>query len=192
MIDWWTGTAGVLVGAVIGSLIGSAIPLWWAQRLRRIERRGEIDAMLAEAFRVSLNLRELIGTTHLQPMPRFRLPIGLTEQALPKLVGDQVLDPNELYALVEYVNRIDELNKGLDRAEDAAAQSSPQIASLHGRNVTAADAILNEKLQRHANEPLWVAVSQALLRLQDQREPGWVWSLASKEPPPARRAAPAA
>jgi len=30
------------VGALFGAVIGSCIPLWWAHRLRRIERRGHL------------------------------------------------------------------------------------------------------------------------------------------------------
>jgi hypothetical protein len=177
--DWWAGAASALFGAVIGS----CIPLWWSRRLRRIERRGEIIAMHVELFRVFLTLRELIAAGIAAPL--YRLPISITEHALPKLIGDGVLDSNEVYALVEFVNRIEEMNRGLDRAGNAhALQDARLLLSEHKRNVAKATEILEEKLERHRGQSVFDATEDALIRLEGTGEDtSWVWNLGQMQRP---------
>ena len=47
--------------------------------------------------------------------------MSICRQALPKLIGDNVLTKAEVAALVEYVNRVEEINRGLERAGEAHA-----------------------------------------------------------------------
>jgi len=176
----WAGALGAVAGAVIGGVIGSSIPLWWAWRLRKIERGGAITAMHIELFRVVINLRMLIGDGVMAPL--YRLPIGMTEQALPKLVGDGVLDGSEVYALVEYVNRVEELNRGLDRAGQAhASKDDPWLATEFARNLAKARELLDEKLERHGGRSVFHAAEAALFRLEgddgDDEDGVWVWDL---------------
>jgi hypothetical protein len=109
----WEGAAGVI--------IGGCIPLAWSWWRRRVERRGEITGVHAEFFRIHLQLRALFDAKVEAPL--YRLPISVTSQVLPKLIGDGVLDENDVYVLIEWVNRIEELNRGLDRAGDAHASN---------------------------------------------------------------------
>jgi hypothetical protein len=179
IIDWWAGAAGALFGAVIGS----CIPLWWSWWRRWVERNGEITAMHVELFRVSLILRELIAAGMTAPL--YRLPITITQRALPKLIGDGVLDGSEVYALVEYVNRVEELNRGLDRAGNAhALQDARLLLSEHKRNVAKATELLDQQLERHDGQSVFDAVQAALFRLENaDEEPAWVWNLEQMQPP---------
>jgi FlaA1/EpsC-like NDP-sugar epimerase len=43
-IDWWAGTAGVVIGAIVAFIV----PLLWSLWQRCIERTGELTAMLEE------------------------------------------------------------------------------------------------------------------------------------------------
>jgi hypothetical protein len=139
--------------------------------------------MQVELFRVSLTLRELIAAGIAAPL--YRLPISITEHALPKLIGDGVLDGNEVYALVEFVNRIEEMNRGLDRAGNAHALQDPRLLlSEHKRNVTKAMEILEEKLERHHGQSVFDATQAALYRLEDaDEETSWVWNLGQMQRP---------
>jgi len=53
--DWWSGTAGVLIGTVLAS----AIPLWREWWRRAIERRGELWAMHTEMYLTNRALQAL-------------------------------------------------------------------------------------------------------------------------------------
>lgn len=162
MIDWWEGAAGALGGAVLGG----CIPLGWAWWRRRVERRGEIDAMQAELFRVLILLREL--RTAKVGAPLYRLPISVTEHALPKLIGDGVLTDQEGYALVEYVNRIDEVNRGLDQAAEAyASRNLAWLDEEYKRNLLKATAILEEQLERHQDQTIFDAAQAVLVRITE-------------------------
>jgi len=164
----WEGAAGVLVG--------SLIPLWWAGHRRRVERKGEIDAMHVEMHQSIIALRALINENIMAPL--YRLPVSITKLALPKLIGDGVLDANETSALVEYVNRAEEVNRGLDRAGAAhAAQNYHLIGEEHARLVAKARDILELKLERHGGDAIYDAATWALLRLQGKVDPKW-WASA--------------
>ena len=129
-ITLWEGAAGALLGAILGG----CIPLAWSLWRRRVERRGEITGMLAEVLRIQIQIRALIDAGVMAPL--YRLPIFMTGQALPKLIGDGMLDENEVYALIEWVNRIEELNRGLGRAGDAhAANDNAQARDEYSRNL---------------------------------------------------------
>jgi hypothetical protein len=122
-IHWWEGAGGALVGGLVGALVGACIPLgraWWQ---RRIERRGEITAMLEE-LRLAGDMMDALphpkrddeGREVLVTAPLYRLPLTFFELALPKLIGEGRLDEWEMHGLVEYVTRAEELNRGLQRA----------------------------------------------------------------------------
>ena len=101
--------------------------------------------MHAQLFRVHLLVRALIDAGIMAP--HHRLPIFITSQALPKLIGDGMLDENEVYALIEWVNRIEESNRGLGRAGDAhAANDNAQARDEYSRILAQARAIVEENL----------------------------------------------
>src|ERR1700733_10500244 len=101
----------------------------------RSARRGSSTyGMNGQFFRVHLRVRALIDGGIMAPL--YRLPIFMTSQALPKLIGDGMLDENEVYALIEWVNRIEESNRGLGRAGDAhAANDNAQARDEYSRNL---------------------------------------------------------
>jgi hypothetical protein len=66
--DWWSGAAGAVVGAIIGGLIGSCVPLIVSTLRRQRERRGEIDAMLAEVMLTVITLKALREARIIAPL----------------------------------------------------------------------------------------------------------------------------
>jgi hypothetical protein len=169
----WAGAASVLAGAVIGGVIGSGIPLWWARRLRRIERRGELIGMLVEMHLSLIDMNALQTDNFAAPL--YRLPVSIFKQALPKLIGEKGLGENGVSVLVEYMNRVEELNRGLDRAGSAhAARDAILIAEESSRNKLKAETIRTEKSDRHEDQTLYDGAWAALTRLEDAEVPWWV------------------
>jgi hypothetical protein len=175
-VNWWEGGAGAMAAALLGALIGGCIPLFWSWRLRRTERRGELVGMVAELHQTSLDCNSL-RTEGIQA-PLYRLPLSIFKQALPKLIGEGKLTWEEVSVLVEYVNRIDELNRGLDRAGAAhAAVAGVLLAEEFGRNCLKAEMIFETTLKRHGDQTLFDGAVSAVLDLQDA-EDRWRWDLA--------------
>jgi hypothetical protein len=163
---WWEGTAGIALGAIISA----AITFWWASWRRSTERRGEVTAMAVEMY----HARRLIGALaadHISA-PLYRLPMDMFERHLPKLVGDGVLTDNEVAALVEYVMRAEELNRGFERASAAAAMNdSVAIQQEYARNCTKAQRIMAAPPEGRS---IFEAAETALLRLSTRRRLcGW-------------------
>jgi hypothetical protein len=83
--------------------------------------------------------------------PLYRMPLRMFELSLPKLIGEGLLADKHVSALVEYVWRVEELNRGLDNAAGAAA-AGPLYENLlqgeYGRNVKKAEDILEKKEPR--------------------------------------------
>jgi hypothetical protein len=87
--------------------------------------------------------------------PLYRLPLAIFKQALPKLIGEGRLTGSEVSLRVEYVNRVDELNRRLDRAGAAhAAHTELLLAEEFGRNCLKAEAIFETALERHGGQTL--------------------------------------
>jgi hypothetical protein len=186
--DWLTGWVGALIGAVFGTMLGGCIPLWWTSRLRRLERNGEIGGMMVELRLTQLYLTALLNDGIESPL--YRLPLSMFEQALPKLIGDGKLDLNEIALLVEYVNRIEELNRGLDRAAEASTipANGWVLAAEHSRNKLKAENILLEKLDRLEGLSVHDGAWDALFRVEESDKRWWfrVWGAISeriKRPP---------
>jgi hypothetical protein len=132
---WWIG----LVSALLGAGIGSSVPIWWSSRLRRIERLGEITAMISEASSAGMRMKALIRGQVKAPL--YRLPSAISKHALPKLIGDGKLSDAEIDLLVEFSNKIDEINRGLERAGAAHAANpggSKWLDEEYERNVAKA------------------------------------------------------
>src|SRR5580658_7345151 len=109
--DWWVGTGGTLFGAILGAIMGSFIPLLWQRSIRAKERRGELLGMQVEMRQASIDLSNLLSDKIEAPL--YRLPLAIFKQALPKIIGEDKLTRDEVSVLVEYVNRAEELNRGL-------------------------------------------------------------------------------
>jgi hypothetical protein len=155
--------------AAVGTVFAVAVALWLGQRdarARRTERRGEINAMVVEVLRGSTSMRALLRENIQAPL--YRLPIANFHRALPKLIADGRLDDNEIDTLIEYENRIEELNRGLERAGAAHAAGNAGAARLEDefrRNRAKAHEILEEKSPRFGNQPLFDATETALFRV---------------------------
>lgn len=159
--------------AAIGTLAAVFLALWFALRdrsSRRVERRGEITAMLAEVFRARLSMQTLLREDILAPL--YRLPIANFDRALPKLIGDGRLEDMEIDVLVEYGNRIEELNRGLERAGDAHSDGARMVREFK-RNRAKALEILEEKSPRFGDRPLIDAAQDALFRMEDVYASRW-------------------
>jgi hypothetical protein len=163
--DWWSGTAGVL----IGTLLATVIPFWREWKRRRVERRGEIDSMFVELRLADLALGEL--RTRDVGAPLYRLPITMFERAVPKLVGEGLLSLNEHAALIEYINRIEELNRGLDRAGAAhAAGRDLRLAEEFNRNRAKAEEFFKVE-KRLVDHSLYDATKETVFRLDEEFSP---------------------
>ena len=165
--DWWTGWIGALVGGAIGAILGSFIPLIWSSHIRRIERKGEIAGMKVELRLARLAMDALLDDEVKAPL--YRLPMSMFERGLPKLVGEGRPTLNEMALLFEYANRIEELNRGLDRAREASSiiANDFAIAREFERNSLKADNILNERLKRHKGVSLYDGAWTSLFRIDE-------------------------
>jgi hypothetical protein len=158
--------------AAIGTMFAVAVALWLGQRdirARRTERRGEIQAMMMEVLRGKSSMQNLL--TDNIPAPLYRIPLTNFQRALPKLIADGRLDYNEIDTLIEYENRIEELNRGLERAGEAAREQArtPTTTGLSEefeRNKIKVRAILEDESPRFGGESLYEATGTALFRLE--------------------------
>lgn len=148
-IGWWEGAAGAVVAGLIGALIGSLVPYFITRRSRAVERHGELAAMWAELYHAHRAMRHL--RTDGIKAPLYRMPLSMFELAVPKLIGEGLLTDDQVSGLVEYLWRIEELNRGLDNAA-AAAAAGPMHENLlqaeYGRNLLKAQEILEKKEPR--------------------------------------------
>jgi len=134
--ELWSGFLGVVVGCFI--------PIGISRWARRTERLGELAAMRAEMFQAHLCMNAIRGTDLIVAAPLYRLPQLIFKVALPKLIGEGKLTQTEVRALLEYVMRIDELNRGLDRAGDAATADAPlRLNDEYSRNVAKVEHVLD-------------------------------------------------
>lgn len=163
----WEGWAGAVIAALLGALIGSCVPLLWALCMRRRERRGELMAMQVEMYHARRAMTMLQNDGVLAPL--YHLPLGAFNRALPKLIGEGVLSPNEVAALVEYAMRAEELNRGLERAREAASRAGDTVPLAlqreYDRNVLKVEHILNEEQKRLDDMTLFAAAESALYRV---------------------------
>jgi hypothetical protein len=159
--ELWSGAAGVI--------LGSCIPLYWLGRARRIERAGELVAVraeLAHAHEYMTALRTPVkGQVVISPL--YRLPTSISDRAVPKLIGEGLLKPAEISALIDYMVRIEELNRGLDRAR--AEKDAGDAILEYNRNVAKIAHILDDKVS-HGSTRYALAVT-AIGRLQIQYPP---------------------
>jgi hypothetical protein len=178
-IHWWEGAAGALLGAFIGSYI----PLRWARSQRRTERLGELLGMRSEMQQAQVCIEALLNDG--VPAPLYHLPLSVFRVALPKLIGDGLLRPFEVSALVEYLNGADELNRGLDRAGEAAmieGQSNsltrPMAADLltaeFKRNKLKAENLRSKPLERLNGGPVLACAWNALVRVEIAQRETWL------------------
>ena len=157
---WWEGAAGALLGA----LIGSCVPFLLTWNARRVERRGELVAMQIEMYHAWRFMDALSNRSVLAPL--YRLPVTMFEHALPKLIGEGKFTENELNGLVEYVMRIEELNRGLQRAGEAAAANMRDLLDMEfDRNLVKANGILREKQAHLEGLTVYNVAQSALDRL---------------------------
>lgn len=133
----------MLRSATLGAGIGSSVPIGWSSRLRRIERLGELIAMISETSPAVLRMRTLIREQIKAPL--YRLPSTISKHALPKLIGDGQLTHPEIDLLVEFSNKVDEINRGLERAGAAHSkdpESSKWLEQEYNRNVAKANEVV--------------------------------------------------
>ncbi len=161
--------------AAIGTIAAVFVALHLARRdikSRRIERRGEIIAMCSDVYHARKRMETL--TEEGIQAPLYRIPDSTFAGGLPNLIGDGRLRKNEIAALLEYANRIAEINRGLDRAGDAhAAQpgGSDHLKSEFERNQAKASEVL--ELRANGQEPLINEAERALYRVELLYSPWW-------------------
>lgn len=120
--------------------------------------------MMIEHDLAEENMRALL-TDHVAA-PLYHLPLALFQRAVPKLIGEGLLETDEVHAILEYMMRIEELNRGLERARSAAASESLfGVNSEYSRNQEKVRELIDQKQDRFDGETLSDAVAAALSRL---------------------------
>jgi hypothetical protein len=104
---------------------------------------GELAAMLAELNTVHSTVTTLL--TDRFEAPLYSLPNSSFGQFLPRQIGESIYVDNEIRTLLEYQRRVEELNRGLERARDAhARQQEIRRIEEFGRNQKKAEALISE------------------------------------------------
>ena len=135
--------------------------------------------MISENYQSRLRMRTLIRENIQAPL--YRLPTAIFKSALPNVIGDGHLTKPEIDTLVEYINRAEELNRGLERAGAAHAASpggSKALEDEYRRNVAKANEILNEEdPDRFGGAPLIDAADWCLHKMDDLYSKNWIGNL---------------
>jgi hypothetical protein len=162
--------------AAIGTIGAVLVALGLARRdtkSRRIERRGEIVAMCADVYHARKRM-ETLTEQNIQA-PLYRIPDSTLSSGLPNLIGEGRLRKNEVAVLLEYANKIAEINRGLDRAGAAhAAQpgGSDLLSSEFARNQAKANEVIEPA--DDGQEPLINQAERALYRMDMLYSPWWI------------------
>src|SRR5688572_12291362 len=109
------GMLSTLAGVVVGFLLSEVVR--WRQE--RQERFSRLVALRVEAgaCRTRMETYKAGG----KAAPLYRLPTIAAENALPRLIGDGRLSSESLRVLMDYYDRVQEMNRGLERAGAAHA-----------------------------------------------------------------------
>ena len=107
--------------------------------------------------------------------PLYRIPDSTLSGGLPKLIGDGRLRKNEIAVLLEFANKIAEINRGLDRA-GAAHAAQPGGSDLLNSEFARNQAKANEVLEPpdDGKEPLINEAERALYRVELLYSPWWI------------------
>jgi hypothetical protein len=132
---------------VVSLVLGLLVPLISARYLRRVERRGEVIAMLVEITETRARL--ITYTTQNIMAPLYRLPTSILKMAMPKLIGAGPLTSREIDTLIQYSNKVDEINRGLDRAGDES--DLDRVRKEYARNCAKATEMLSKPI--YSGEP---------------------------------------
>jgi hypothetical protein len=173
--DWAAIEAIGTWAAAIGTIGAVFVALHLARRdikSRRIERRGEIIAMCADVYHARQRMETL--TEQKIQAPLYRIPDSTFSSGLPKLIGDGRLKKNEIAVLLEYSNKVAEINRGLDRA-GAAHTRQPGGSDLLSSEFVRNQAKANEVLEPpdEGKEPLINEAERALYRVELLYAPWW-------------------
>lgn len=174
--DWAAIEAIGTWAAAVGTFGAVFVALRLARRdikSRRIERRGEIIAMCADVYHARKRMEAL--TEQGIQAPLYRIPDSTFSSGLPKLIGDGRLRKNEVAVLLEYANKIAEINRGLERAGAAHAAAEPWgshlLTSEFARNQAKANEVLEPR--NDGKEPLINEAERALYRMELLYSPWW-------------------
>lgn len=173
--DWHAIEAIGTWVAAVGTIGAVWVALFLARRdtkSRRIERRGEIVAMCADVYHARHCLETLVGQQIQAPL--YRIPDSTFASGLPRLIGDGRLTENEIAVLLQYANKVAEINRGLDRA-GAAHMAQPGGSDLLNREFARNQAKANEALEPKddGQESLIDESERALYRVGLLYSPWW-------------------
>jgi hypothetical protein len=146
---------------VVSLFLGLAVPVYIARQLRRVERRGEVIAMLVEIEETRARLNSY--TTQNIMAPLYRLPSSNLKLALPKLIGAGPLTNREIDTLIRYANKVDEINRGLDRASDESDDCT--LRREYERNCAKATEMLSTPMYPDGSVAMIDAATMAMLRM---------------------------
>ncbi len=146
---------------VVSFVLGLIVPLVSARYLRRVERRGEVIAMLVEMTETRARL--ITYTTQNIMAPLYRLPTSILKIALPKLIGAGPLTNREIDTLIQYFNKVDEINRGLDRAGDES--DIDLVRREYARNCAKATEMLSKPIYSGEPGAMIEVANMAMLRM---------------------------
>jgi len=161
----WLSDPQIVMSGIGGVFFGLLFPVMHAWWRRRKERLGELHALNAELCLAAERMTALpiAGIT----APLYHLPLTMFGLAAPRLIGEGHLNQMEITALVEYMARAEELNRGLERAR-AAHAAHGEIETEYQRNCEKAKGILNTKIDLFGGVSLVDAVRGSIGRLHDR------------------------
>jgi len=108
-------TAGAgLLGVVVG-VVSTQSVAWWQKRKRQI---GHWRALSAE-IEICRDRAQAYITDHVLA-PLYRLPALAYEEGFPPMLADGVLLEDEVRAVLSFYNIVEQINRGLDQAHQAA------------------------------------------------------------------------
>jgi hypothetical protein len=133
-----------LVGVVVGVALG-----WFLNERSRISqareaRKARLHALRVEVEQCGDSMRGYLQANVAAPL--YRLPTWAGTQALGYVAMDGSLDEGQVHALLLYYTKIEEVNRGLDRAGEAhAGNDQVQLAMEYNRLCLKIPEILNSE-----------------------------------------------
>ncbi len=165
-IAWWEGGGGALLGALVGAVAASVIPVYLNWNKRNIERRGELAAIQDEMRQAKGVLDKLLQPKNPGALAE-RVPMVMLEGGYPKLIGEGLLGRNETSALVQYITQAEAVNRALTAAAQASAAGNGMAANFQvGQGIASARRIIQPERPGMPGQSVFEIVERAVQRLQ--------------------------
>lgn len=135
-----------LIGVVVGFLL--AVAYEWNKR--RLSRQAHWGMLGAEVSLCAERARNYLGRSVSAPL--YRLPTAAFKVSFPVLVAEADLSPREFKSLVEFYSWCEDINRGLDNADETAkARNTDQLLLEEKRIDSKCEKLLSNFLEPAVN-----------------------------------------